>query len=165
MHLWPTFVELIKTPFQNLELVWGIVPLYFGWILSEITSSKASFRTAVQTGFAFIWAAAQWIYHYAHRRPAYAPPISVDALLAVNMVVTVLVLIIGIVALVSGVRRKFPKRLKFLGHSRFSAYFMIAIFPIQAHYMPWTWERLLAIVVFAVPIWIVVHLGFMPLRK
>ena len=164
-HLWHAFTVLIKTPFLNTELIWGIVPLYFGWIVNELTSSKASFRTAVQTGFAFIWAAAQWIYQYAHRRPAHAPPISVDALLAVNMFVTLLVLAIGVIALVSGVRRKFPKRLKFLGHSRFSAYFMIAIFPMQAHYVAWTWDRLIAIVVFAVPIWIVVHCAFMPLRK
>ena len=27
---WGTFVELIATPFQNMELVLGIVLLYFG---------------------------------------------------------------------------------------------------------------------------------------
>ena len=164
-HLWHTFVVLVKTPFLHTELIWGIVPLYFGWLLNELTSSKASFRTALQTGFTFIWAAAQWLYQYAHRRPVHAPAISVDALLAVNMVVTLLVLAIGIVALVSGIRRKFPRHAKFLGHSRFSAYFMIAMFPMQAHYLPWTWERLVAMVVFAVPIWLVVHFGFMPLRR
>ena len=164
-HLWHTFVVLVKIPFLHTELIWGIVPLYFGWLLNELTSSKASFRTALQTGFTFIWAAAQWLYQYAHRRPVHAPAISVDALLAVNMVVTLLVLVIGIVALVSGIRRKFPRHAKFLGHSRFSAYFMIAMFPMQAHYLPWTWERLVAMVVFAVPIWLVVHFGFMPLRR
>ena len=49
-HLWQIFTELIRTPFQHLELVWGIVPLYFGLFLSEMTSSKASYRTAIQTG-------------------------------------------------------------------------------------------------------------------
>jgi hypothetical protein len=42
---------------------------------------------------------------------------------------------------------------------------MIAMFPMQAHYLAWTWDRLIAIVVFAVPIWLIVHLGTMPLRK
>jgi hypothetical protein len=164
-HLWHVFVALIETPFLNTELIWGVVPLYFGWILNELTSSKASFRTALQTGFAFIWAATQWIYQYTRHRPLSAPAISVNALLAVNMFVTLLVLVVGVLALVSGLRRKFPKHLKFLGHSRFSAYFAITIFPIQAHYFEWTWERLIAIVVCAVPIWIIVHLAFMPLRK
>jgi len=55
---WATFIELIATPFQHMELVWGIVPLYFGLLLNELTSAKANFRTAIQTGFSFLWAAA-----------------------------------------------------------------------------------------------------------
>jgi hypothetical protein len=42
---------------------------------------------------------------------------------------------------------------------------MIMIFPIQAHFLPWTWERLAAIAVFAVPIWLVLHFGLRPLGK
>jgi hypothetical protein len=164
-HYWQTFIVILKTPFLNTELIWGIVPLYFGWLLNELTSSKASFRTAVQTGFAFIWAAAQWLYQYGHRRPQYAPAISIDALLAVNMFVTLLVLVVGVLALVSGLRRKFPKHCQFLGHSRFAAYFMIAMFPMQAHYLGWSWDRLVAILIFAVPVWLLVHVGLMPLRK
>lgn len=164
-HIWQTFAEIITTPFLNTALIWGIVPLYFGWVLNELTSSKASFRTAVQTGFAFVWAAAQWLFQYAHKRPLTAPAISVNALLAVNMFVTLLVLAMGVLALICGLCRKFPKGCKFLGHSRFAAYFMIAMFPMQAHYLAWTWDRLVAIVVFAVPIWIIVHFGLMPLRK
>jgi hypothetical protein len=164
-HYWQTFVVILKTPFLNTELIWGIVPLYFGWLLNELTSSKASFRTALQTGFAFIWAAAQWLFQYAHKRPVTAPLITVDALLAVNMVVTLLVLAFGLLALVCGLRRKFPKHGKFLGHTRFAAYFMVAMFPMQSHYLEWTWDRLIAILIFAIPVWLVVHVGLMPLRK
>jgi hypothetical protein len=60
--LWNTFLELIRTPFQHEAMIWGIVPLYFGLLLNDLTSAKANFRTAVQTGFSFIWAAAQWLY-------------------------------------------------------------------------------------------------------
>jgi len=41
---------------------------------------------------------------------------------------------------------------------------MIMIYPIQAHYLSWTWERLGAIVLFAVPIWLLLHFGLMPVR-
>ena len=37
------FAELIRTPFQHLELVWGIVPLYFALLLSELTAAKNTF--------------------------------------------------------------------------------------------------------------------------
>ena len=164
-QLWQTFVVIVQTPFLHTDLVWGIVPLYFGWLLNELTSSKASHRTALQTGFTFVWAAAQWLWQYARKRPDSAPLITADALLAVNMVVTLLVLTVGVVALFSGLFKKFPKHGKFLGHTRFAAYFMITMFPMQAHYLAWTWERLVAIILFAVPMWLLVHVGLMPLRK
>src|SRR5678816_1180872 len=130
-HYWHTFADIVTTPFRNTELIWGIVPLYFGWFLNELTSTKASFRTAVQTGFAFIWAAAQWLFQYAHKRPASAPIITVDALLAVNMIVTLLVLAFGLLAFISGLRRKFPGHCRFFGHTRFPAYFMVALSRMQ----------------------------------
>ena len=140
------------------------MPLYFALLLNELTSAKANFRTAIQTGFSFLWAAAQWIYPYfrpPHRMPGYHLP----ALLSINSAVTVLVIVLGSLALFSGLRRHYPKYCGFLGHTRFSNYFMIAIYPMQVHALPWTWERLWAIGLFAGPIWLVLHFGLMPLRK
>jgi len=162
---WATFCELVRTPFQHIEMVWGIVPLYFALLLNEMTPVKANFRTAIQTGFSFLWAAAQWIYLYFRMRPAGAPQIEIGAMLPVNLLVTGLVLVLGAVALYSGLRRRYPKYCAFLGYTRFSNYFMIMIFPIQSHYLPWTWARLAAIALFAVPIWMVLNFGLMPIRN
>jgi hypothetical protein len=164
-HYWHLFVELIVSPFQHISMIWGIVPLYFGWVLNELTSSKATYRTALQTGFSFIWAALQWLYPHFAGPSATGAKISVGMLLAVNMFVTFLVLGLGIVAFFSGMFRKFPPYTKFLGYTRFSNYFMIAIFPMQANQPEWSWDRLVAIVIFAFPIWMVLHFGLMPLRK
>ncbi|HWQ93824.1 MAG TPA: hypothetical protein VN673_19330 [Clostridia bacterium] len=162
---WHVFAELIRTPFEHLALIWGIVPLYFGLLFSEITAEKASFRTAFQTGFSFLWAGLQWSYPYYSRHRPGASHIEWQSLLAVNAVVTLLVLVLGVMALISGIRRRFPRFGSFLGHTRFSNYFMIAIYPIQAQHLEWSWERLVAIVVFAVPIWLALHFGLKPLRK
>jgi hypothetical protein len=164
-HLLAVFAELIATPFQHLALVWGIVPLYFALFWSELTSAKKSYRTAIQTGFSFLWAGAQWLYLY---RNTVAPPtashMALKGLLPINLVVTGFVLVLGAVALYSGLRRRFPNYASFLGHTRFSNYFMITIYPMQAHALEWTWHRLAAIVIFAVPIWLVLHFGLMPFR-
>ena len=162
---WSTFIELIQTPFQHLSLVWGIVPLYFALLLNELTSAKANFRTAIQTGFSFLWAAAQWLYPYFKPLGPGIPGVDWKAMLPINLLVTGVVLVLGIVALISGLRRRYPKGCEFLGYTRFSNYFMIAIFPIQTHYLPWTWDRLTAIALFAVPTWLVLHFGLMPLRR
>ena len=163
-HYGLTFLELIRAPFTDVNMIWGIVPLYFALFLNELTSSKANFRTAIQTGFSFLWAAAQWFYFYAKGRPpAGAPGISASAR-ALNLFVTCLVFGLGLAALYSGMRRRYHKYGSFLGHTRFSNYFMITIYPIQAHHFGWTWERLAAIAIFAVPIWLVLHFGLMPFR-
>src|SRR5205085_6201200 len=115
---WHIFIFILQTPFLRTDLIWGIVPLYFGWLLNEMTSSKASSRTAVQTGFTFVWAAAQWLFQHTRKPSHNVPEISLNALLAINMFVTLLVLAVGVLALVSGLRRKFPKYCKVLGHTR-----------------------------------------------
>jgi hypothetical protein len=86
-------------------------------------------------------------------------------MLPVNLLVTFLTIAFGVVALVSGFRKKYPKHLAFIGHTRFANYFMIMIFPIQSHWLPWTWLRLETIVLFAVPVWLLLHFGLMPLRQ
>jgi hypothetical protein len=42
---------------------------------------------------------------------------------------------------------------------------MIAVFPIQAGHLAWSWPRVAAIVVFALPVWMLVHLVLWPLRR
>lgn len=159
------FWDLIRTPFQHVDLIWGIVPLYFGWLLNEMTSAKANFQTAIQTGFSFLWSGAHWTYQYVSVRPLGAPQFTLDALFAVNVMVTLVVLIVGAIALVSGIRHKYPRGMSFLGHSRFSNYFMITIFPIQSGYLDWSWQVVTVIVLFAIPIWLLMHLIFMPVRR
>lgn len=163
-NYWSTLIELLATPFQYVSMVWGIVPLYFGLLLNEITSGKANYRTAIQTGFSLLWAGAQWIYPYLEKRGS-VPRIELGAMLPVNIMVTALVIVFGAAALFSGLRKRYPKGCTFLGHSRFSNYFMIMIFPIQTQVLAWTWERLIAVMLFAPAVWLVLHFGLAPLRN
>ena len=163
-YYWSIFLELVRVPFEHETLIWGIVPLYFALLLNELTSAKANFRTAIQTGFSFLWAAAQWIYPYFRRHGGGTHPVP-GTLLSIHSVVTVLVLLLGLLALFSGLTRHYPKHCAFLGHTRFSNYFMITIYPMQTHTLLWTWDRLSVIALFAVPVWIVLHFGLMPFRK
>lgn len=162
---WTIFLQLLAEPYLHIESVWGIVPLYFALLLNEMTPAKANFRTAIQTGFSFLWAGAQWLYPYFKPHEPGGPRLDLGAMLPVNLAVTGLVIGMGIIALISGLRKKFPRYTSFLGYTRFSNYFMITIFPIQAHYLAWNWERLEAIAFFALPVWLVLHFGLMPIRN
>jgi hypothetical protein len=163
-HYLAAFGEIIQAPFEHTALIWGIVPLYFALLLNELTSGKASFRTAVQTGFSFIWAGIQWLYPYFKPHSSGGPRIEFNAMTPVNLFITSLVLALGALALFSGLRRKYPKYCSFLGYTRFSNYFMITIYPMQARALDWTWDRVLVIGIFALPIWLILHFGLMPIR-
>ena len=105
---WRVFVELIRTPFLHSEMIWGIVPLYFGWLMNELTSDKKSFNTAIQSGFSFLWAGAQWSQiYFRHAHGSLMVP--QRTFVAVSFLVTVLVLIVGAVAFISGIRKRIIK--------------------------------------------------------
>ncbi len=165
-HYGQLFVELIRTPYLHLEMIWGIVPLYFGLLLNEMTPGKANFRTAIQTGFSFLWAGAQWLYPYVKFHGI--TDVQLSPMSPINLAVTCLVLAFGAVAFFSGVTKHFPRYCSFVGHSRFANYFAIMIFPmqspIQAYQLAWTWDRLITIALFAVPIWLLLHFALMPIR-
>src|SRR5476649_1756027 len=97
-HYWSTFSELISTPFAHIALVWGIVPLYFGLLLNELTADKASFRTAIQTGFSFLWAGAQWLWPFFVPHAVHGQYLGWEAMLPVNLLVTFLVIALGVIA-------------------------------------------------------------------
>lgn len=156
------FSELIAAPFGTVQSIFGVVPLYFGLIVNEITSPRANFKTAVQTGFSFLWAGMQWL--YPHFKKADNPAEALGHMLAINLLVTGVVLLLGFVALISGIRRRYPEKCQFLGHSRFSNYFMITIYPMQAQVLDWSWERLIALTLFALPLWLILQLVFEPFR-
>ena len=164
-HYGQVFLQLVQTPFLHVELVWGIVPLYFAWILNELTSAKASFQTALQIGFSLLWAGAHWAWQYFPARSHPSREIILNALFAVNILITLFVLALGALAMYCGLRRKFPAYCSFLGHSRFGSYFMISIFPIQAGYLKWSWDRFAAILLFAGPIWVALHFALARFRK
>ena len=82
--LWSTFAELIRLPFHHEQLVWGIVPLYFGWAMNELTSAKVTFNTAIQTGFALLWSGAYWAWQAFRNDPAKVVGLNTHGLFAVN---------------------------------------------------------------------------------
>lgn len=156
-----SFWELLRVPFQHAELIWGIVPVYFSWLVSELTAAKATYSTAIQTGFTLLWAGAHWLWQSSPATGRWISP----GFFSLSGLVTAGVLVLGGLALMSGLRRKYPRGMRFLGHTRFAGYFMVALFPIQAGFLAWTWQRVAAIALFAVPVWLLAHLLLNPLRN
>jgi hypothetical protein len=148
------FVYLLGVPFDNLGTVWPILPVYTTLILGELYKSKVSFSHAVGNGFVMLWAGLNWSRHLANA--------SVTSYLfsskSLAWIVSVVAIGLGVFAIVLGIRKKDKALCEILGHTRFSCYFIICFYPMQAGLLQWSWTNLAAILIFALPCWFGIYL-------
>jgi hypothetical protein len=151
---WGRFIYLLAVPFDNLGAVWPILPVYTTLILGELYKSKVSFGHAVCNGFVMVWAGLNWARHLANA--------SIASYLfsskALAWVVAAVAIGLGVFAIILGIRKKDKALCEVLGHTRFSCYFIITFYPMQAGLVRWRWSNLVAILVFALPCWFLVYL-------
>jgi len=148
------FVHLLVVPFDHLGTAWPILPVYTTLILGELYKSKVSFGHAVCNGFVLLWAGVNWTRHLAS-----ASKLSyVFSSKALAWVVAAGAVGLGVFAIILGLRKKDKALAEVLGHTRFSCYFLIAFYPMQAALVPWNWSNMAAILIFALPCWFLVYL-------
>lgn len=158
-------VDLLVAPFRHLSGVWlGIVPLYVSLLLGELYKSKVSFGHAVANGFVMLWAGLNWALHLANLGMfAYFGAAKQRAVIA--WLVAAITIAIGVFTIVLGFRRKDRTLCEILGHTRFSGYFLITLYPMQTGMIAWNWPSLAAVLIFALPAWFLLYLGGVLLRS
>lgn len=151
---WGRFIHLLVVPFDNLGTAWPILPVYTTLILGELYKSKVSFGHAVCNGFVILWAGLNWARHLANA--------SITSYLfsskALAWIVAVGAIGLGVFSIILGIRKKDKALCEVLGHTRFSCYFIITFYPMQAGLVRWSWPNMVAILVFALPCWFLVYL-------
>lgn len=148
------FVELLALPFDNLGTVWAILPIYTSLILGEMYKSKVSFGHAVANGFVMVWAGLNWARHLAN-----AGIVSyLFSSKALAWIVTGTCIGLGVFTIVLGLRKKDKALCEVLGHTRFSCYFIIMFYPMQAGLVKWSWPALATVLIFALPCWFLIYL-------
>lgn len=162
LHIcWVRWVDLLVTPFRHLDIVWlGIVPLYVSLVLGELYKSKVTFGHAVANGFVMLWAGLNWGMRLSnHGWTSYVGDIAKHNM-SMAWIVTATVIAIGVFTIVIGFRKADKKLCEILGHTRFSCYFLILLYPMQTM-LPnsvWNSENLIAILLFALPAWLAIYL-------
>jgi hypothetical protein len=148
-------VRLIAAPWKHINAVWlGIVPLYVSLLLGEMYKSKVSFSHAVGNGFVMLWAGLNW----AVRLAGLSNWAYVFDSKAIPWLVTACTVGIGIFTIVLGFRKKDKTLCQVLGHTRFSSYFLILLYPMQTGMIRWNWPSLAAVLIFALPVWFLIYL-------
>ena len=151
-------VELLVAPFRDFGAVWlGIVPLYVCLLLGELYRSKVSFGHAVGNGFVMLWAGINWAMHLCNLG-FFSYLGNTKDRTAIAWVVAACAVGIGIFTIVLGLRKKDRTLCQVLGHTRFSGYFLITLYPMQVGLVTWNWLSLDAILIFALPAWLFIYL-------
>ncbi len=159
------FVQLLVEPFRHFGQVWlGLVPLYVALLLDEIVERRVSFGQAIANGFVMLWAGVNWTMHLANVG-MFSYLGSSKQRMVVAWTVTACALAIGVFTILLGIRRKDKTLAYVLGHARFSGYFLIMLYPMQTGMIAWNWPSLIAVLLFALPCWLLLYLSGLSLRR
>ena len=151
-------VDLLAAPFRDFGAVWlGLVPLYVSLLLGEFYKSKISFGHAVANGFVTLWAGVTWAMHLSNLG-FFAYLGDTKQRTALAWVVAAAAVGLGIFTIILGLRKKDRALCQALGHTRFSGYFLILLHPMQVGLVRWNWPSLAAVLIFALPAWLLIYL-------
>lgn len=156
---WMNWLTLVTEPFRHFGAVWlGILPLYVTLVLGELYKKNVSFGHAVGNGFVMLWAGLNWgAYLSGVGWRGYMLQASKQQM-TVAWLVTATTVALGLFTIVLGLRKKDKTLCEVLGHTRFSCYFLILLYPMQARLLNWDHSYLIAVLVFALPFWFIVYL-------
>ncbi len=154
-----TYVRILIAPWQSLEVLWAVIPVYASLVIGIIfqAGKKASWGSTVASGFALIWVTANWSRH-AIVTVVRQPDTIEFFKFSIPFLVTLACMALGVVAIVLGFRKKAPRVCQIIGHFTFNTYLLISIYPMQAHLLDWTPQRFAAIALFAPIFWLVIFL-------
>jgi len=151
-------VQLIVAPFRDFGAVWlGLVPLYVSLLLGELYKSKISFSHAVGNGFLMLWTGVNWAMHLSNLGFfSYLGNLRDRTVIA--WMVAACAVGLGVFTIVLGFRKKDRALCQILGHTRFSGYFLIMLYPMQVGLIRWNWPSLASVLIFALPAWLFIYL-------
>jgi len=155
------FMQLLVAPFNHLRTAWPILPVYTTLILGELYKSKVSFGHAVCNGFVMLWAGLSWARLLSAKGWMDYAGFSGKQRMALAWIVTVCCIGVAIFSIILGLRKKDKAMCEILGHTRFSCYFIIMFYPMQAGLRgaAWSWTNLIVVLVFALPTWFLIYLA------
>jgi hypothetical protein len=181
------FWQLLSGPWTNLDVAWGVIPMYMSLILGELYEPKPSPKNAVQGGANLLWAGIdwgrvslmplliqildRWYALPANQRLTHIMNCLKPAWQSANSIIvttTVLTIWLGLASILVGIRKKKLKMWKFFRYGRFSCYLCIMLYPLQTQVVPWSehgWNAVGTIAAFSVPVWLLLTFVFQVLLK
>ncbi|MEM4267319.1 MAG: hypothetical protein QXK37_00645 [Candidatus Woesearchaeota archaeon] len=127
-QLFYSWLYLFYAPFSEPEMLWVIIPIYLGWIITEIYQEKrdTSYGNAVSNGVIVFWVGIDWT--RTTIRLLKEKAISVDMLLYAKLFIAFLVFSYGVLILYLGIKGK--KSVRYIARIREVSYILLVFTPI-----------------------------------
>ena len=147
------WLSLIAAPITDLEVLWGVIPLYIDGLLMELYEQDTRFKL-LAGGSVISFVGLDW----ARRLLQIGIPIQ----FSIQWILVFIFLAYGVLSLFVVLMKKMTL-IRFLGKRKFVTYFGISFYPLQAGVVPYNIDVLISILVMLIPVWLVLELIF--LRK
>ncbi|MBS3101965.1 hypothetical protein J4458_00790 [Candidatus Woesearchaeota archaeon] len=137
---------IFVAPFENLNMLWVLVPIYLGWLFTEVFQEKkgTSIGNAISNGVIALWVGIDWT------RTTTNALIEGTKMtwkqIAGKFLVAVFVLLYGIFIIYKGAKGK--ALTKYIGRIRIVTYIVIVFTPIFYNVVELTWQFVFSVVLF-----------------
>lgn len=127
LELLQTWGQLFAAPFENLDMLWIIIPIYLAWIFADFFQEKkgTSLGNAISNAIIAVWAAVDWSRTGVR---LYQAGTASGWHLAAAIFLSVIVLTYGIAIIILGVKAK--TLAKKLGRIRIVTYVVLMMTPL-----------------------------------
>jgi len=148
------WLGLFAAPLKNFDMLWVIIPIYLGWILTEIYQEKkgTSLGNAISNGVIVLWVGIDWARQTVN---AYLGK-TLEIGFFTKLSLAVMLFLYGFWVVKIGIETK--KSTHIFGRIRMVTYVLLMFTPLFYGTTPLTWSILLAILIFAPVFYIIIEI-------
>ncbi len=140
--LWFWLSLFAVIPFQDVEVLWILVPIWINLIFTDFYQEKhgTNFGNAITNGSVMLWVGIDWIRFIVRTTDAF------NSTLVLKLFFCFLAIILGILIIIEGVQGK--KIVSFIGRVRETSYVMLVFSPVIYNLILPSWYYGLSIILF-----------------
>ena len=149
LFFWSLFIlwlSIFIAPFENLEMLWIIVPVWLVWFFSEFFQEKrgTSFGNAISNGVVALWVGIDWIRYLI--RLIGEGEIDYGMQTYSKFFLSFIVFVYGLIIIIYGIKTR--SYIKYIGRIREITYVLLMLSPVVYGIVEMHWKTALAMILF-----------------
>lgn len=150
------WLRIFAAPFENLDMLWIIVPIWASWLFAEFFQEKkgTSFGNAISNGVIMLFVGIDWVRYIIRQLNAEIASLGVESF--IKLAIAAFIIFFGLLIIFLGVKAK--PIVKAIGRVREVTYLMLMFTPIIYGVVELGFRTLLVILAFLPLFYIVIEI-------